>query len=93
MAPLFKVGKVRIRQTQAEFIDQWVSFDAEKDNQRDDLLDAVEIALGVANILLPLMPHVSHLESEGTVDDDARARIREMKKAKTPVDPELGEMA
>jgi phage terminase large subunit-like protein len=46
MAPLFKVGKCRIRKNQAEFIDQWVSFDPEKKNQKDDLLDAVEIAPG-----------------------------------------------
>jgi hypothetical protein len=32
----------------AQFIDQWVSYDPAKKNGDDDLLDAVEIALGVA---------------------------------------------
>jgi len=94
MSPLFKIGKVRVRrEDQNDFIDQWVSFDAEKENQRDDLLDAVEIALGVANVLLPMAPHVAHFESEGTVDADAAERIRVMKRAKEIYDPELGDMA
>ncbi len=94
MAPLFKIGKVRInRDRHGDFIEQWVSFDAEKANQRDDLLDAVEIALGLANVLLPTAPHVSHLETSGTVDEDAQARIRAMKQSKELYDPELGDMA
>jgi len=93
MAPLFKIGKVRIHRDHGDFLSQWVSFDAEKQNQRDDLLDATEIALGLANVLLPQMPSVMHVEGDGTVDDDARARIREMMKSKVLVDPELGDMA
>jgi phage terminase large subunit-like protein len=93
MAPLFKVGKVRISKKHGDFIDQWVSFDPEKDNQKDDLLDAVEIALGIANILMPLAPHVSHFTDTDDVDGDARERIRQMKRAREPVDPELGDMA
>lgn len=95
MSPLFKVGRVRIRKNQGDFIDQWVSFDPEKKNQKDDLLDAVEIALGIANVMLPAMPHVSHFEDEGavTIEEHARAYIQEMKRAAAPVDPELGDMA
>jgi phage terminase large subunit-like protein len=93
MAPLFKIGKVRINREHSDFLSQWVSFDAEKVNQRDDLLDATEIALSLANVLMPMLPHVSHIEGPGTVDDDARARIREMKKSQELYDPELGDMA
>jgi hypothetical protein len=39
-----------------QFIDQWVSYDPAKKNGDDDLLDAVEIALGVAGVLLPQAP-------------------------------------
>jgi phage terminase large subunit-like protein len=57
MSPVFKTGKIRIHDSHRDFIDQWVAFDPEKKNQKDDLLDAAEIALGVAGVLLPLAPH------------------------------------
>jgi len=93
MSPLFKTGRVRIRKNQGDFIDQWVSFDPEKKNQRDDLLDAVEIALGVAGILLPMSPHVEHFEEDNSLETHARQYIQQLKKAKTVYDPDLGEMA
>ena len=91
MAPLFKIGKVRINKRQGEFIDQWVSFDPEAKNQKDDLLDAVEIALGVANVLLPGPPEVDYKPDNG-FDTHAAEMIRQSKRAKILVDPELGEM-
>jgi len=93
MAPLFKVGRVRIRKNQPEFIDQWVSFDPEKKNQKDDLLDAVEIALGVAGVLMPMAPHVALMDTDNSLETHAREMIAQMKQARTPVDPDLGEMA
>lgn len=93
MAPLFKIGKVRINKTQAEFIDQWVSFDPAKKNQKDDLLDAVEIALGVANVLLPTAPHVDHLRPSSSLEDHAREYIAAQKEARKSYDPDLGDMA
>jgi phage terminase large subunit-like protein len=91
MAPLFKIGKVRINKRQGDFIDQWVSFDPDKKNQRDDLLDAVEIALGVAGVLLPGMPDVAD-SVDNSLESHARQLIEESKKAKVLVDPDLGEM-
>lgn len=93
MSPLFKTGRVRIRKNQGDFIDQWVAFDPEKKNQRDDLLDAVEIALGVAGILLPMSPHVEHFDTDPSLDAAAQEYIRNLKKAQQPYDPDLGEMA
>lgn len=93
MSPLFKIGKVRIRKNQGDFIDQWVSFDPEQKNQKDDLLDAVEIALGVAGILLPGTPHADNVEQGNTLEDHARAHIRAAKRAKQVFDPDLGDMA
>ncbi len=55
MSPLFKTGKIRIHAKHVDFIDQWVSFDGERIDNRDDLLDATEIAIGVAGVLLPTM--------------------------------------
>ncbi|HEX2618258.1 MAG TPA: phage terminase large subunit [Flavobacteriales bacterium] len=93
MGPMFKLGKVRVRQNQGEFIDQWVSFDPEQKNQKDDLLDAVEIALGVANVLLPAMPHADNVERPTSLEDHAREHIRAAKRAKQIFDPDLGDMA
>ena len=94
MAPLFRIGKIRIHKQHAEFIDQWVSFDPEVKNQKDDLLDAVEIALGVASVLLPASPHVSHFD-DGTasMEEHAREVIRQFNEAGKHTDPDLGEMA
>lgn len=93
MAPLFKIGRIRIGRRQPEFIDQWVSFDPEKKNQKDDLLDAVEIAIGSAGILLPGMPHTAHFEGAMTLEQEAQAHFRALKRNEKPYDPELGETA
>jgi predicted phage terminase large subunit-like protein len=59
MAPLFKIGKVRIREDQRDFIDEWLDYDSQLKNPKDDCLDAVEIALTTAGALLPEKPHES----------------------------------
>lgn len=60
MGPFFRAGRIRIHRREGrDFIDQWVSYDPPPPygtgpkTPKDDLLDAVEIALGVAGILLP----------------------------------------
>jgi predicted phage terminase large subunit-like protein len=53
MSPLFKLGRVRIHRSQRDFIDQWISYDPSLSHPKDDLLDATEIALSLAGILLP----------------------------------------
>lgn len=102
MSPLFKIGKVRIHRRHGEFIDQWLSynppppFGTGAKNQKDDLLDAVEIALGVAGVLLPAMPTEALLEEPRPerASDVARAQLRAMRSgADRPFDPELGEEA
>jgi predicted phage terminase large subunit-like protein len=98
MSPLFKIGKVRIHRRNADFIDQWVAFDPEKKNQKDDLLDAVEIALGVAGVLLPMNPHVSLLEEDEIRETDhadieglVKEQLRSMMNPRGPYDPEIGD--
>lgn len=56
MAPLFKIGRVRIREDHRDFIDEWLDYDSTIKNPHDDCLDAVEIALQAAGALLPEMP-------------------------------------
>lgn len=97
MSPVFKTGKIRINKNQSELVDQWVSFDPEKKNQHDDLLDAVEIALGVAGVLLPLSPHASLVDDLDTPVDHSdlaaliKAQLRDQMDERGPFDPEMGE--
>lgn len=99
MSPLFKIGKVRIRRTESDFIDQWLNFDHEKKNQDDDLLDAVEIALRTAGVLLPRDPNLSFLDedqgpSNPTPAQLAKAQIRAIRNGENrPYHPDLGEEA
>lgn len=95
MSPLFKIGKVRINRRHGDFIDQWLAFDAEKKNQKDDLLDAVEIALGTAGVLLPMMPHQSLLDGPEHTDSSdiaalVAAQVRHQARDKEPFDEHLG---
>ncbi len=57
MTPLFRTGRIRIHRQQRDFIDQWVTYDSTLKNPKDDLLDATEIALGVAGVLVPNMDY------------------------------------
>ena len=96
MGPIFRIGKVRIRKTHREFIDQWVSFDYEEKNNNDDLLDAVEIALSAAGVLLPVMPMDALLQDGvrgSTLEEEAYLQILRNKDKKQVYDPELGSEA
>lgn len=96
MAPLFRIGKVRIHRTQYDFIDEWVSYDSTIKNPKDDLLDAVEIALGTAGVLLPPAEQkastLTFLGTEPTlsIDEEAREQIRMIGKRDDMFDEELG---
>ena len=96
MAPLFKIGKVRIHRGQHDFIDEWVSYDTTNKNPKDDLLDAVEIALGVAGVLLPGLPlektRTTFLGTEAplSLDEEAREQIRGLASREKSFDSELG---
>lgn len=53
MSPLFRIGKVKIRRDHVDFINEWVDYDSELRNPKDDCLDSMEIALRAAGVLLP----------------------------------------
>ena len=89
MAPLFKLGKVRIHTKMVGFIDQWVSFDGKRKDNRDDMLDAVEIALGAAGVMLPTRNVPLDEEAPKTIHEEAAAQIAGLKN-RQPYDPELG---
>lgn len=57
MSPLFKLGKVRIRKEHLDFIEEWLNYDSTKKNPKDDVLDATEIALRTAGVLLSQTSH------------------------------------
>jgi predicted phage terminase large subunit-like protein len=52
MAPLFKIGKVKITREHKDFIDEWINYDSSKKHAKDDTLDSMEIALRTAGALL-----------------------------------------
>ena len=82
MSPLFKTGKIRIHPKHVDFIDQWVSFDGERIDNKDDLLDATEIAIGVAGVLLPTL-EVPEEDWRPTVlkeSEEAAAQIADSRK-------------
>ncbi len=97
MSPLFKFSKVRIHRRHVDFIDQWINFDPKKTDQDDDMLDAVEIALGVAGVLLSASPHAALFEQEARPEDAnavARAQLRAQREGSDrPVHPSLGSEA
>lgn len=85
MSPIFKTGQLRIHQTHVEFIDQWISFDGTRKDNRDDLLDAVEIAIGCAGVLLPSMQVDERNWERPTVlreAEEAAAQIADLSKPK-----------
>jgi len=93
MAPIFKIGKMRIHKTQTDFIDEWVSYDSTLKNPKDDLLDAVEIALSAAGVLLPAYTPVD-TPSVKTLDEEAWEQIVNKRAgANNPFDSELGSEA
>jgi len=75
MTPLFKIGRVQIRASFKDFIDEWLMYDPEVKRPKDDTLDAAEIALGTAGVLLPGMPQVEEEMAAANMDELA-ARLR-----------------
>jgi predicted phage terminase large subunit-like protein len=93
MSPLFQTGRIRIHRNQRNFIEEWIDFDGSKKNQHDDILDAVEIALRTAGILLPDSPDVDLFTKKGpeTFDDWVHRVRRNRKRGKGgSFDPEMG---
>lgn len=93
MSPLFKIGKVRIHRSQVEFVNEWISYDSTKKNPDDDVLDATEIALSAAGVLLPAMTPVDTTPNYKTLDEEAWAQVAAGKNRDIPYDSELGSMA
>lgn len=86
MSPMFKLGRVLIRDEHRDFIDEWVDYDPDLKNPKDDTLDACEIALASAGILLPGMQQDTEERPTGSMDELA-ARIRKDIASKTAHGP------
>lgn len=74
MSPSFKIGQVKIRGEFKDFIDEWLDFDASRRNQKDDTLDAAEIALRTAGFLLPGFSDEDVTEKAKTIEEMAWAQ-------------------
>jgi predicted phage terminase large subunit-like protein len=73
MSPFFKIGKVLISKRHADFIDEWISYDPEIRNPKDDCLDSVEIALRTAGALMEL-PDIAEDEIDDPTDHNKWAK-------------------
>lgn len=93
MGPVFKIGKVRIHHSHKDFIDEWVSYDSQLKNPKDDLLDATEIALSAAGVLLPTMTVHDEDRGPASIDEEAWAQIQASRGPRSAFDPELGQEA
>ena len=96
MAPFFKMGRIRIHRSQRDFIDQWISYDPSLSKPKDDLLDATEIALSLAGILLPQELSTSAFDGAPwdkthTLQEEAESHLALLSnKNQQRYDPELG---
>jgi predicted phage terminase large subunit-like protein len=81
MSPLFKLGKVLIRSEFKDFIDEWLMYDPEMKNPSDDTLDAMEIALGTAGIILPGLPQNPDQKPAGSIDELAERFRRDIEQS------------
>lgn len=55
MSPLFRAGRIKISREHKDFINEWLDYDPEIKNPKDDCLDSVEIALRTAGAVLPTL--------------------------------------
>lgn len=78
MAPLFKLGKVRIREDQRDFIDEWLDYDSTVKNPHDDCLDAVEIALSAAGALIPNIKEAPVIWDDKPIADVNELALRDL---------------
>ncbi|MEM2960722.1 MAG: terminase family protein [Halobacteria archaeon] len=66
MAPLFRIGRIKIRKEHIDFINEWINYDSERRNPEDDALDSVELCLRMA-VLVP-STRLPELEEEPPMD-------------------------
>jgi predicted phage terminase large subunit-like protein len=78
MGPVFKLGRVLIRTEFNDFVDEWLDYDPELKHPKDDVLDATEIALSVAGILLPGMPEVPEERPAASIEELAHREVRSL---------------
>jgi predicted phage terminase large subunit-like protein len=91
MSPYFKLGRIRIKREHQDFINEWIDYDSELKNPKDDCLDAVEIAMRAAMILLPDKPTEGSPQSlPGDIYDLAQIDMPSKSHAMDGVDEHLG---
>jgi len=94
MAPLFQLGRIKIRKDHVDFINEWLDYDSEVTNPADDCLDSVEIALRGAGVVLPRMveekKELPFDHPAGSMDELARMRAPKSAEESRGVDEHMG---
>lgn len=96
MAPIFRTGRIKLRKTHIEFINEWIDYDSSLKNSNDDVLDATDIALGLAGTLFPEAPRVKDFDPSRPISDINELARRSLPGGDLfdtgkPYDPEMGE--
>ena len=90
------MGRVLIRKDQTDFIDEWIDYDSELKNPKDDVLDSTEIALRTAGILLmdtPLIKPKAIIGIDAEWQEFLKTDIEYLSHAEESynIDPDMGE--
>lgn len=72
MSPMFKLGRIKIKKEHRDFIAEWLDYDSELKNPKDDCLDSVELALRTAGVVLPETPAVEDYHPAFTLEEWAK---------------------
>jgi hypothetical protein len=95
MSPLFRIGKVKIKKDNADFIQEWVDYDSAQQKPKDDCLDSMEIALRTAGALLGDLSSFSNPQAPnlgGLPDWVLNDRPSNVKKEDRFIDEMMGSM-
>jgi predicted phage terminase large subunit-like protein len=72
MSPMFKLGRIKIKKEHRDFIAEWLDYDSELKNPKDDCLDSVELALRTAGVVLPESPAVDNYHPAFSLEEWAK---------------------
>lgn len=97
MSPFFRTSRIKISKDHIDFINEWVDYDSEKKNPQDDCLDAVEMALRTAGIVLPVQkrpdeaPYLGQAATTASMWNELAAAAATRRKDQHGWDEHLGE--
>lgn len=90
MAPYFKSGRIKIPRNLTQFINEWVDYNSELKNPKDDSLDSCEIAIRTAGVLLPELYEIPETKEAFGLQDIVDRQLASIGDHRVKIDTELG---